>query len=285
MRDGLRLHDRLDYVWQQLVGIAFAALEVVVVILVCYLLAGRVRGVFRRRLKDSPMPMNAKILVENLSAVATYLIGITVLLALWNVTWSAVLAAVSAGTIVIALGFQAILQSIVGGIFILFERPFTIGDHIHYSIHGVDGVVEEIGLRSTVIRSANGDRTVVPNSLIFTNAMENRSPDRSWKTTVTVRRVDVTPTVARTQAEAAIANVPGFAVKPEIKIRSYLARFKKPQRTSTLPVGEQLVQSALARATFVEISWTGVGDRELRDTLIRQLKEYFPDASIRVRRY
>lgn len=288
VHDGLHVQERLNEAWQQLIGIAFAAAEAVIIFAIAYMVSGRIRRLCRRRLRDSPMPQNAKILVENLSTVGTYLIATTVLLALWNITWSAVLAAVSAGTIIIALGFQSFLQSVVGGIFILFERPFTIGDRIRFATLGVEGVVEEIGLRSTVVRSDDGDRIVAPNALIFTNAMENRSPDRSWRTTITVSGVDVPPQEARERAMKVVGGIPRLTTTPDITVHSHLARLKRRAAPSSVPViggsAERLVQSAIARTTSVKISWMGSGDREVREELIRRLTLAFPAASIRVRR-
>ena len=68
------------------------------------------------------------------------------------------IAALLAGTsiigIAVAFGVQTILRDIISGIFMLFEDQFGLGDYVR--IGDVDGVVEDVGLRVTQIRDADG---------------------------------------------------------------------------------------------------------------------------------
>lgn len=68
------------------------------------------------------------------------------------------IAALLAGTsiigIAVAFGVQTILRDIISGIFMLFEDQFGMGDYVR--VGDVDGVVEEVGLRVTQIRDADG---------------------------------------------------------------------------------------------------------------------------------
>jgi len=68
------------------------------------------------------------------------------------------IAALLAGTsiigIAVAFGVQTILRDIISGIFLLFEDQFGMGDYVR--VGDVDGVVEEVGLRLTRIRDADG---------------------------------------------------------------------------------------------------------------------------------
>ncbi len=72
----------------------------------------------------------------------------------------------TAGLIGIAIGFgaRALVQDWIAGFFIVFERQFDLGDWIE--VAGVAGAVEEINLRSTVLRDLDGSRHVVSNGQI-----------------------------------------------------------------------------------------------------------------------
>lgn len=68
------------------------------------------------------------------------------------------------GSVAIGLGAQSIIQDILTGAFILFEDQFGIGDIV--SIGSFTGTVETITLRTTNIRSIDGDLYIIPNGQI-----------------------------------------------------------------------------------------------------------------------
>jgi moderate conductance mechanosensitive channel len=73
----------------------------------------------------------------------------------------------SAGIVGLAVGFgaQTLVHDMINGFFILFEDQFDLGDTI--GIAGVQGTVEEMSLRRTVLRSNDGTLQTVPNSQIL----------------------------------------------------------------------------------------------------------------------
>jgi moderate conductance mechanosensitive channel len=79
-------------------------------------------------------------------------------------------AGVGAGIIGVAVGFgaQTLVKDMIGGLFLLFENQIRIHDVA--VINGVSGLVEEINLRTTVLRSENGAVHVFPNGSITTLA-------------------------------------------------------------------------------------------------------------------
>jgi small conductance mechanosensitive channel len=72
----------------------------------------------------------------------------------------------TAGVASLAIGFgaQTLVKDVISGFFILLEDQFAIGDVIQTA--GVDGVVEEVNLRTTVLRDLHGTVHVVPNGEI-----------------------------------------------------------------------------------------------------------------------
>jgi moderate conductance mechanosensitive channel len=75
--------------------------------------------------------------------------------------------------VVVGFGAQRFLTDIIAGSLIAFERWYGIGDFVRIEPAQVSGIVEQFGLRTTVIRAFNGDRTYIPNSQIIA---ASRSP-------------------------------------------------------------------------------------------------------------
>ena len=77
----------------------------------------------------------------------------------------------AAATLAIGFALQVVLQNFVAGVFIFAERPFRIGDWIKWS--DGEGVVEDISLRVTRVRSFDNELLTVPNSQLTDNVLTN----------------------------------------------------------------------------------------------------------------
>ena len=73
------------------------------------------------------------------------------------------------GSVAIGFAFKDILQNWLAGMLILLRQPFEIGDQIE--VGDYVGRVEQIETRATIIKTYDGQRAVIPNSDIYTNAV------------------------------------------------------------------------------------------------------------------
>jgi small conductance mechanosensitive channel len=118
--------------------------------------------------KVQQQQMRSEMVVVTRRVVYAAVIAIGVFFALgWaaqnaNVTLFGLLLA----TVVAALGLQQLLQDYVSGYYVLLERHIRIGDHITFD--GSSGVITDVRLRVTLIKTGDGDLIVVPNSELFT---------------------------------------------------------------------------------------------------------------------
>jgi small conductance mechanosensitive channel len=71
------------------------------------------------------------------------------------------------GSVAIGFAFQNILQNFLAGILLLLQESFQIGDSIR--VNDLEGTVDDIQTRATIISTADGHRVVVPNAVLFTN--------------------------------------------------------------------------------------------------------------------
>ncbi|MFB6070635.1 MAG: mechanosensitive ion channel family protein [Halanaeroarchaeum sp.] len=77
----------------------------------------------------------------------------------------------AAATLVIGLALQDVIQNFVAGVFIYTDRPFRIGDWIQWDSH--EGVVEDISLRVTRVRTFDNELLTVPNSTLTDDVIKN----------------------------------------------------------------------------------------------------------------
>lgn len=118
-------------------------------------------------------------LARRLTKVVVVFLGVLVLLYLANLDLTAALAGLGIGGIAVAFAAQKTLESLFGGILIIMDQPVRVGDFC--KIGNVTGTIEDIGLRSTRIRTL--DRTVVsvPNGQMAAENLENFGVrDKIW---------------------------------------------------------------------------------------------------------
>jgi len=77
----------------------------------------------------------------------------------------------AAGTLAVGFALQDVIKNLVAGVFIYTDRPFRIGDWIEWSDY--DGVVEDISLRVTRVRTFDNELLTVPNSNLTDGVIKN----------------------------------------------------------------------------------------------------------------
>src|SRR5699024_769017 len=117
-----------------------------------------------------------KLLVNVYSYVLLFLFGLMFFAALGIEIGPLILGAGVLG-LAVAFGAQGLVSDVVTGFFILVERQLEIDDYV--TTAGYDGVVEEVGLRTTKIRSFDGTLNFVPNRFIEGVANHSRGNMRA----------------------------------------------------------------------------------------------------------
>lgn len=110
-------------------------------------------------------------LLRRLAFFLVWTLGIIYILDFLNVNVTALLAGISIGGLAIALAAQDTVKNFFGSIMIFVDKPFQIGDAIQFK--DVGGVVEEVGIRSTRIRTFANSVTYVPNGMLADQIVDN----------------------------------------------------------------------------------------------------------------
>lgn len=129
-----------------------------------------IQRVFQVKLK-SPLRRSEKRektllkLLENTLSYVVYFSAILAILAEFEIDVKGILA--GAGVLGLAVGFgaQSLVKDVITGFFIIFEDQFSVGDYVKIGV--AEGIVEEIGLRTTKIKSFTGEVHILPNGTII----------------------------------------------------------------------------------------------------------------------
>jgi len=106
--------------------------------------------------------------------IIIFILGVVAVLELWGIKVGPVIAGLGLFGIAVALGAQDLFKNLISGIMILMERRFTVGDIVLVSGE-VEGVVEQIGFRSTLIRRFDSTPVMVPNYKFAEQSVTNHS--------------------------------------------------------------------------------------------------------------
>lgn len=222
------------------------------------------RAFARKLVKDSLMEnRRAQTLESLLKNMVTYLVffvsGLMVL-QVFNVNTSAILA--SAGILGLAVGFgaQNLVKDIISGFFILFEDQFSVGDYVE--VAGVVGIVEEIGLRTCRIRKWTGQLHIIPNGEIKMVTNYNRGHMMALAVVGIAYEEDIDRAieVLRRECEAAHREIPTILEVPVVQGVVALGDFSVNIRSvaRTVPGEQWAVERELLRRFKIALDREGI---------------------------
>ena len=116
---------------------------------------------------------NFEVLLSRLAYLAVLAFGFVWALDVAGISPAAFVAALGVAGLAITLSLQDVLKNFFAGVYLLFERPFRIGDDIQ--VKDVHGRVTDVGLRTTSIRAEDGRLILIPNSIVLSEIVTNRS--------------------------------------------------------------------------------------------------------------
>ncbi len=133
-------------------------------------------------LDDQSLPILEKTL-----KIIVIVFGVFKMLMLMGADPKAIIAGASIGGLAIGLAAQDTVRNLIGSFMIFADKPFKIGDWI--KIGDIEGSVEEVGFRSTVVRAADTSVFKIPNSKLSEDSVNNlgKRVYRRYTTTLGIR--------------------------------------------------------------------------------------------------
>ena len=173
--------------------------------------------------ESSRMDEHALSLIKKVSSFVIWSIGVITALNNAGVDVGALIAGLGIGGVAIALAAQDTAKNIFAGMMILFDRPFKIGELI--TIDGTTGYVEDMGIRSTKLRTYSGQLVVIPNYKTADSNLTNitREPSRRIELNVGLT-YSTTPEQMR-QAMDILRKLPSSVTGIEEKVKVYFTSF------------------------------------------------------------
>ncbi len=235
------MRDRLPGMAMTMLFIALTG----VVTLICARVVNRIfRRVIERQKRLNSGSATIFAFCRYLAATAIYFAGFAVIVSnipALSAGMNKLLAAGGVLAVVGGLAAQEALGSMVSGLMILAFKPFVIGDVVRCVENNISGVVEEITLRHTAIRTYENKRVIVPNSVMNNSIIENADYEDSR--VCSFLEVGVTYESDITRAKQLLAEV--IAHQPD-----YLDT-RTPQQKKAGAPAVQVVVLALAESAVI----------------------------------
>jgi MscS family membrane protein len=111
-------------------------------------------------------------LFNKTSSVLVYIVAFLLILRLWNIDITGLLAGLGIAGLAIGFAVKDSLANLFGGISMILDKNVKVGDKIKLE-NGVAGIVKDIGLRSTRIRTFDNELIIVPNGTMANSQIQN----------------------------------------------------------------------------------------------------------------
>lgn len=185
-----------------IVRLKLSEITVIVGIVAMLLLAWRLMEflsrLFEKQLvrRNNQAGVSAVLFLRRGLKVALFILGIILALDTFGFDVTAGIAALGIGGIALALGAQKTVENFVGSVTLIADQPIRVGDYCQ--VGGVSGTVEQIGMRSTRIRTNERTIVTIPNGEFSSLHIENFAPRDRFLLAPKLRlRYDTTPDQVR----------------------------------------------------------------------------------------
>ena len=175
---------------QDLLGSAVKILPAILTALVIVMLT-RYAAKFTKKISQELGEKTLKskslqLLLYKTTNITTWIVGIVFacVVAFPGLQLGDIIATLGLGSVAIGFAFQDIFKNFLSGILILIQQPFQIEDQI--IVGDYEGTVERIDIRTTKIRTYDGERILLPNSEVFTSAVRVRTAFQQRRTDLAV---------------------------------------------------------------------------------------------------
>ena len=121
--------------------------------------------------------------LRSMSKVVLTIIAFICISGLFNTTTALSATLLTSSSLLVAIvGFaaQQVLADVISGVMLSWSRPFNLGEKVNISSLGISGIVEDMTVRHTVIRTYHNSRMIIPNSVINKAIVENRNYNNDY---------------------------------------------------------------------------------------------------------
>lgn len=225
------------------------------------------QAIANRLTRRSRMGTSMRDLISQLVTISVWVTGLMVaaMITFPGMTPSKTLAVLGLGSVAVGFAFKDIFENFFAGILILWKYPFDKGDFIECG--EIKGKIENISIRMSMIRQVDGQLVVVPNAMLFKNAVDVLTDQSVRRTTI----------------------VCGVAYDSDLdQSRDVIRRAVETCRTvrhGDHPIEIFAQELADSSINFEVTWWTGATPKEIResrDEVVRAVKKALDEAGIEI---
>ena len=192
---------------------AYRVLPFLVIVIAGVVFIKLVMTIVKKVLSKSKMEKAAHSLINSLiRSVLVLMLGLTAASSL-GIDVTGVIALASVLTLAISLSVQDLLTNVIGGLTLLYTKPFGSGDYVE--IAGQAGTVKEIGMTYTKLVTADNKLIYIPNKSVVSADVVNYSDTGTRRVELVVDVAYETPTQKVFEALLETAKVPGVLEEKE----------------------------------------------------------------------
>jgi MscS family membrane protein len=157
-------------------------IEITSICIIVFLLF-RATDIFDKKLREKHSTDNALLsfmpILNKITKVTIIFIAVVTLLQSHGYSITSLIAGFGITGLAVGLGAKETISNMFGSFALLADKTYRIGDYIiinqNIQEHAVEGLVEEINLRSTKLRTDDGSLIIVPNSVIANGVVKNKT--------------------------------------------------------------------------------------------------------------
>ncbi len=153
-----------------------------ILVLIAIRFTGLIIAPLRRTLKISKTEKTLANFIVNFADITLRVILIAMAISRLGFATDNIVTVITAAGLALGLAFQDILGNFAGGLIIIFNKPYVVGDEI--TIEGLNGVVQEVEIFNTILKTFDNQIIYIPNKSITKGPIINHTQDKFRRITI-----------------------------------------------------------------------------------------------------
>ncbi len=178
------LQEYLDEALPKLLSFGIKLVIAVVVLFVGIRIINAFRHHMQKNFKRSGMEPGVAQFIDSILKFVLYFLLIVLILTQFGLTTATVVAILGSSGLTLGLALQGSLSNFAGGVIILLQKPFVVGDYILEDTHKNEGTVDKITMIYTTMKTIDNKEVVIPNGTLANSSLINYTAQKK-------RRVDL----------------------------------------------------------------------------------------------
>ena len=173
------MQDLLGKFVEKIIASSSKIIIIIIILVVGYIIIKILTKIVAKFFDKVDFDRGVETFIENAVKVVLWVILLIIALSNLGVNVSGLLAGLGIMGIIVGFALQDTLGNLAAGVFILFNKPFRVGDTVN--IGGITGTVEKIGIAACELNSMDNIKITIPNKKIWGDTIQNFTGNKTRK--------------------------------------------------------------------------------------------------------